>query len=257
MNNIQIINQQEVLGKNFAVYGTFDNPLFLAKDVAEWIEHSNPTEMIRTIDDDEKLNSIILSAGQNRTVSMLTENGLYEVLMQSNKPVAKSFKKEVKVILKELRTKGITATPATIDAVIADPDFGIKLLSSLKEERTKRAELEKQVKVLQPKAEFLDRVLDTDEKIDVGQAAKILGLPFGRNTLFAKLREKGIFFQNRNEPKQTYIERGYFELKEKWIDRNTHDGFMVVKVLVNQKGLAFLSNLFQAEPKSKVLAKII
>ena len=90
-----------------------------------------------------------------------------------------------------------------------------------------------------------------------GQAAKILGLPFGRNTLFSKLREKGIFFQNRNEPKQYYIDRGYFELKEKWIDRNNHDSFMVVKVLVNQKGLSFLSNLFQIPQTSKQLAKIL
>lgn len=77
--------------------GDFENPLFLAKEVAEWIEHSNPTEMVRTIDDDEKLNSIILSAGQNREVTFLTEDGLYEVLMQSRKPIAKQFKKKVKV----------------------------------------------------------------------------------------------------------------------------------------------------------------
>jgi phage antirepressor YoqD-like protein len=139
----------------------------------------------------------------------------------------------------------------------SNPDTVLMLAQNWKEEQTKRLAAEKQVKALLPKAEFLDRVLDTDEKIDVGQAAKILGLPFGRNTLFVKLREKGIFFVNRNEPKQTYIERGYFELKEKWIDRNNHDGFMVVKVLVTQKGLAFIGNLFKAEPRNKALAKIV
>lgn len=88
------------------MYGTFDDPLFLAKDVAEWIEHSNPTEMVRGVDEDEKLNSVILSAGQRRATTMLTEDGLYEVLMQSRKPIAKSFKKEVKKILKEIRKTG-------------------------------------------------------------------------------------------------------------------------------------------------------
>jgi prophage antirepressor-like protein len=53
---ISIVNQQEVLGKNFAVYGSFYNPLFLAKDVAEWIEHSNVSKMLENVDAEEKLN---------------------------------------------------------------------------------------------------------------------------------------------------------------------------------------------------------
>lgn len=102
----------------------------------------------------------------------------------------------------------------------------------------------------------MDKILDTDQKIDIGQAAKILQLPFGRNSLFSKLREKGIFFTNRNEPKQKYIDSGYFELKEKWIDRENHDGFMVVKVLVTQKGLDFIARLFGVITSQKKLAKI-
>lgn len=120
-------------------------------------------------------------------------------------------------------------------------------------------QIEKQQKLIEAqrgKVEFVDRILDTDEKIDIGQAAKILGLPFGRNTLFQELRKQGVFFVNRNEPKQEFVNRGYFELKEKWIERNNHDGFMIIKVLVTQKGLEFISKLFQVESKSKTLAKI-
>lgn len=91
---ITIINEQEVLGKHFTVYGTADEPLFLAKDVAEWIEHSKPSIMIDTVDEDEKLRETIFTSGQNREVWFLTENGLYEVLMQSRKPLAKAFKKK-------------------------------------------------------------------------------------------------------------------------------------------------------------------
>lgn len=90
----------------------------------------------------------------------------------------------------------------------------------------------------------MDKVMDTDDKIDIGQAAKILKLPFGRNIMFSKLRKNGIFFKNKNEPKQEYIAREYFELKEKFIERNDHPGFVVIKVLVTQKGLDFLSKLF-------------
>ena len=102
---LQIINEQEVLGKHFTVYGTADEPLFLAKDVAEWIEHSKPSIMIDTVDEDEKLRETIFTSGQNREVGLLTENGLYEVLMQSRKPLAKEFKKKVKEILKSIRNQ--------------------------------------------------------------------------------------------------------------------------------------------------------
>src|SRR5690606_14704081 len=53
----------------------------------------------------------------------------------------------------------------------------------------------------EPKVNFLNRILATEDNIDIGQTAKVLGLPFGRNILFRKLREKGIFFKNTNEPK--------------------------------------------------------
>ena len=103
MNNINVIDEREVLGFDFKVYGDVDNPLFLAKDVANWIEHNKPSEMILNVDNDEKLKAIISHSGQSREMWFLTEDGLYEVLMQSRKPIAKEFKKKVKEILKELR----------------------------------------------------------------------------------------------------------------------------------------------------------
>jgi anti-repressor protein len=126
----------------------------------------------------------------------------------------------------------------------SNPDTVLQLAQNWAESEKKRLEAEKTIKVLQPKADLMDKVMDTDDKIDIGQAAKILKLPFGRNIMFSKLRENGIFFKNKNEPKQEYIAREYFELKEKFIERNDHPGFVVIKVLVTQKGLDFLSKLF-------------
>ena len=116
-NELVIISQQEVLNKNFTVYGTFENPLFLAKDVAEWIEHTNHKRMIENVDPDEKLKEQIVTSGQRREQWFLTEHGLYEVLFQSNMPIAKSFKKEVKKILKELRVKGYLPSPEASELV--------------------------------------------------------------------------------------------------------------------------------------------
>ena len=99
MNELTVINEQKVLGKDFKVYGTFEEPLFLAKDVAEWIEHSDVSKMVQSIDEDEKLTRTMFVSGQNREVWLLTENGLYEVLFQSRKPIAKEFKKQVMCFL--------------------------------------------------------------------------------------------------------------------------------------------------------------
>ena len=82
------------------MYGTADEPLFKAKDVAEWIEHSNPSKMVSDAElDDSEVTMVTLSTLTNSySAIMLTEDGLYEVLMQSRKPIAKQFKKGVKEI---------------------------------------------------------------------------------------------------------------------------------------------------------------
>lgn len=105
-NEIQVLKQTELLGRRLTVYGTAQEPLFLAKDIAEWIEHSNPAAMLNTVDEDEKGIRIVYTLGGDQKVNVLTEDGLYEVLMQSRKPIAKQFKKGVKQILKEIRTTG-------------------------------------------------------------------------------------------------------------------------------------------------------
>ena len=94
-----------ILDKEFKIYNTIEEPLFLAKDVAEWIDYDKTSinKMLNTVDEDEKLNGTLFLSGQNRKVWFLTEAGVYEVLMQSRKPIAKQFKKEVKQLLKKLR----------------------------------------------------------------------------------------------------------------------------------------------------------
>ncbi|WP_283751440.1 Rha family transcriptional regulator [Bacillus cereus] len=71
---------------------TKEEPLFLARDVAAWIGHSNARMMLQNIDEDEKqcVNNPYASTGQQQQW-FLTEDGLYEVLMQSRKPIAKQF----------------------------------------------------------------------------------------------------------------------------------------------------------------------
>lgn len=136
------------------------------------------------------------------------------------------------------------------------------LIALQAEEEKERLALEnqnkqKQIEKLQPKADFADKAFQAENsKVDISMSAKILGLPFGRNTLFKKLREVGVFFSNKNEPKQRYIDAKYFEMTEKYIERNEHPSFVVTKVLVTQKGLAYINHLFGGKPSDGKLARI-
>lgn len=94
-----------ILNSNFNMYGTIDKPIFLAQDIAEMIEYSldKVDQMLANVDDDEKLTDTIYRSGQKREMWFLTENGLYELLMQSRKPLAKAFKAEIKKLLHQMR----------------------------------------------------------------------------------------------------------------------------------------------------------
>ena len=151
---LQIIDSREVLGMDFKIYGDIENPLFLAKDVANWIGHSNPRMMLKSIDEDEKVVNNAYTLGGNQEQWFLTEHGLYEVLMQSRKPIAKEFKKQVKVILKDIRRTGMYAT----DELLDNPELLIATATRLKEERLARMEAEKQIQEQKPKVEYYDAV---------------------------------------------------------------------------------------------------
>lgn len=132
---IKVINKSVFLGKEIDVYGTIEEPLFLAKDVAEWIGHTQSSVMVDNVDDDEKVKVNNFHV-DNRTggngVWLLTENGLYEVLMQSRKPIAKQFKKGVKEILKNIRRNGFYAAPqayALVETKLKVIEFTSKFLN--------------------------------------------------------------------------------------------------------------------------------
>ena len=105
-NEISVISKSVFLGKEIDVYGTPEEPLFKAKDVAGWLDIQNVSDMIKNIDQEEKVLDSIYTLGGTQEAWLLTEDGLYEVLMQSRKPIAKQFKKGVKDILKTIRKTG-------------------------------------------------------------------------------------------------------------------------------------------------------
>lgn len=193
MSELVIIKQQEVLGRTFRVYGTKEEPLMLAKDVAEWIDHTDLSRMVGLVDEDEKLKRTLYVSGQGREMWFLTEDGLYEVLMQSRKPIAKSFKKEVKKILKEIRTKGAYLTDGMVEEILTNPDTIIKLAQQVKEERAKNAELQETIQVQAPKVEYTENVLASEGTLTMRDIAKDFGL--SAMAVNKILNEQGVIFK--------------------------------------------------------------
>ena len=246
---LQIIEQREVLGKEFKIYGDLENPLFLAKDVANWIEHNNISHMMSIVDENEKLTYTIRNSGQNREMWFLTEDGLYEVLMQSRKPIAKQFKKEVKKILKTIRLNGMYAT----DKLLDNPDLAIQAFTKLKEEREKRLQLEHEAEINKPKVIFAEAVETSKTSILIGELAKLIkqnGIDMGQKRLFTWLRDNGYLIKiskrtDYNMPTQRAMELGLFEIKETAITHS--DGHISISktVKVTGKGQIYFINKFK------------
>ena len=148
MDNIQIF-KNESFGE-VRVAGTSEEPLFCLADVCKVLELGNPSQVKTRLCGEVITNEVIPdSLGRQQEMIFINEDGLYDVILDSRKPQAKTFRKWVtSEILPSIRKHGIYATDNVIDQILNNPDFGIELLTKLKEERSARIEAEKQVAVL-------------------------------------------------------------------------------------------------------------
>lgn len=148
------------------------------------------------------------------------------------------------------------------EALLKDDDYILMRSQQILQKRVEIAEqkikqLEEKNAKLKPKADFAEAAFKAEGKVDIGQAAKILNLGFGRNTLFGKLRDAGIFFKDRNEPKQKYIDAGYFEMTLlPPIRRDNHPDILCQKVFCKPKGLAYINHLFGGKPSDRKISPI-
>lgn len=237
--NLVVIDEREVLGKEFKIYGDFENPLFKASDVANWIEHSNVSRMLESIDENEKIKSEIGTLTNSYSAWFLTEDGLYEVLMQSRKPIAKAFKREVKQILKTIRLNGMYAT----DKLLDNPDLAIQVFTQLKVEREKRKELEydnqiktQQIAELKPMKDYVDTILSSDDTMTITQ----IGADYGKSAkeLNKLLHEQGLI---RNVGGQwilykEHMNKGYTKSETVPIKRKDGTEKIVLNTKWTQKG---------------------
>ena len=195
--NVTVIDEREVLGKEFRMYGTFDEPLFLAKDVAEWIDYAktskgtrNVSMMLKSVDEDEKVIKIVDTLGGAQETWFLTEDGLYEVLMQSRKPIAKSFKKKVKEILKEIRKTGSYS-------VDSSPTNILKLIVAQFEQHNARMDAIEQNfdEAVKACADMYDQVDAMQNKLD---KTILADRPLGSKTLIEVAEYLGLYSEDKN-----------------------------------------------------------
>ena len=210
-------------------------PWFVAKDVCDAL--GIRTDTVRTTLDDDEVretnpNTIGVAGGRNPLI--VSEAGLYSLILKSRKPEAHAFKRWVThEVLPAIRRDGgymVAREDESDDVVMARAlliaDRALKRKDKL------IAEQGAQIEEMRPKALFADAVAASDGTCLVGELAKMMtqaGFTIGQNRLFELLRSDGFLGKsgsNRNVPLQRYVEAGLFKIKETAI---THaDGHVTI-----------------------------
>nr|UVX84561.1 MAG: antirepressor protein KilAC domain [Bacteriophage sp.] len=222
-------------------------PWFIAKDVCAILGHSNVSMALDRLDDDERSK---FNLGRQGETNIVNESGLYSLVLGSRKSGARAFKRWVThEVLPTIRKHGIYATESTIDQILADPDFGIRLLTDLKNERAKRIEAENQVKELEPKAKALDDFTNVPDAILVRDAAKLLsnaGTPIGEKELREWLSQHGWTYRHAGTwwAASERVKAGHLAMVVSRTHGRHKDGspfaFPPPTVRITRKGLALL-----------------
>lgn len=251
MSNIQIFNYNSVEVRTIQNDG---EPWFVLKDVCNVLHIGNSRDVVARLDQDEKGVGQIDTLGGKQEMTIINESGLYNVILRSDKPEAKPFRKWVtSEVLPTIRRHGMYATPDTVEKMLADPDTTIKLLETIKQERAARMALEAKAEADKPKVLFADAVSASHTSILVGDLAKLLrqnGIEIGQNRLFSFLREKGYLCsqgERYNLPTQRSMDRGWFQVKETTINQPNGSVRITRTVKVTGKGQQYFINLFLAD----------
>ena len=194
-------------------------PWFVAKDVCDILEISNPSDALKRLDDDERSR---FNLGRQGETNIVNEAGLYVLVLGSRKPEAHEFKRWVThEVLPQIRKTG-----GYIPTTDADDDMTILAKAVMIGQRTMEAQkqriAEQQTRIveLEPKARFADAVAASDGTCLVGELAKMLrqnGMDIGQNRLFRLLQADGYLGKsgsNRNVPTQRAMDLGLFRIKE-------------------------------------------
>ena len=254
MNELQIFKNSE-FGEIRTVTKN-NEPWFVAIDVCNALDLKNPTVSVGRLDEDEvtKFNLGGLSGESN----IVSEYGLYNLILASRKKEAKKFKRWIThEVIPTIRKHGAYMSSEVIEKTLSDPDYLIQLATNLKEEKAKRALAEAQIERDKPKVLFADTVSSSNKSCLVGELAKLISQEairrgeidkkIGQNNLFAWMRSSGYLCKSgerKNQPLQQYVEQGLFELKKgTYVDANGVN-VLTTTTKVTGKGIIYFINKF-------------
>lgn len=234
-------------------------PWFVAKDVCDILGLGRQQDSTRYLDDDEKRGCLVNTPSGEQRMVCISEPGLYKLVMRSRKPEAKAFQRGVTHdVLPAIRRHGAYATPDTLDRMIVDPEFGIRLLTALRDERERSSRLERENATkseriatlcednarLRPLAEYADTTLDAVGCITITDAARQLKQQdprIGQRRLFGLLRADGLLCQHSNQATAAAIERGYLRNVQKtYLGSDGNQHLREPYAVVTPKGLRWM-----------------
>ncbi len=219
-----------------------EEPWWVLKDICMILDIQNHKDISARLEEDEKGVDLIDTPGGKQSMTIVNESGLYSVILRSDKPQAKPFRKWItSEVLPSIRKHGAYMTPETIERTLSDPDFIIQLATTLKTEQEKNKKLEIKVssltvdnQIMQPKADYFDELVDRNLLTGIRETAKELKI---KQKVFVNflLSKKYLYRDQKGKlmPYAKHVEKELFELKE---FANEKTGFSSTQVFITPKG---------------------
>ena len=230
------------------------NPWWFAHEVCGVLDLKNPRQVVSPLDDDEK-NTVHIMDGNpgNPMKTIINEPGLYSVILNSNKPKAKPFKRWVThEVLPSIRKTGGYGVKPSADHLLDDP----KTLRHLLLHYTSRVEAQElRIAKLKPQADALATIALTDGLFNRQNTAKILHIQLKKLTAF--MVKKGWIYKHPVSGDWcAYADKtkiGYLEMKVQTVRPQYSEPFNIQQVWVTSKGLAKLRYLLELENRKDPL----
>lgn len=211
---------------------------FVLTDVCKVLELSTPSRVKERLEDGVSSTHIIEDAkGRLQSTTIINEDGLYDVILESRKPEAKTFRKWVTgQVLPSIRKHGAYMTDDVLERTLHDPDYMIGLLTALKDEKAKRVEAETTISIL----------AHVNKTYTATEIAKELGFK-SAIALNKDLQTRKIQFQQNGTWVfySKYSDKGYVEIKQDVLD----NGKVIYHRRFTQMGREFLLRLYGLDKK--------
>ena len=228
---------------------------FVARDVCACLGIGNAGDVIAALDDDEKGVDSIDTPGGRQEMSVVSEPGLYSLVLRSRKAEAKRFKRWiVHEVIPSIRRTGGYGAPALPN--FRNPAEAARAWADKEEQRLleeqKRLALEQRMEEVKPKVVFAESIEVAKTSISVGEMAKLIkqatGYDIGQNRFFEWLRNRGYLHKDgsqTNMPTQRSMDAGWMEIKEGTRIGSSGESHITRTPKITGKGQIYFINLFK------------